>query len=432
MKMLKEIGYNMEIKSINLKEWDTVFLKDTFILNDNYRDIAKTLTNNSIIDIKELKDGILINTNSYVGKIGLGNIEINIKPKIEGLPLYKLLKFTYGLKDLKLLNDTTHSLDKLNFFDLIIYELILETSILFKHEIKRNYINKEEDLSNIRGRININRIAKEAGVIKEKLPCKYFNREEDIILNKVLLSGLYLALKLTSNNELKISLKRNIAFIEDKVSQIRLDKKVLIKAKNSINRLNINYKPIIELIDILYEADTIDFNDNDKKIKLKGYIFDMNSFFERLVGKLLEKGKEKYNYKSQYNFKNMFIYDPDFNIKMRRNPILKPDFILEKDGKVEKLFDAKYKDLYNNPLPSSMLYQLSIYALSGLGNYEATILYPSIEGRLKEQKININNPITGEYIGRVNLRCIDLIYLTDILNEDENILKEYIKNYIIK
>ena len=48
------------------------------------------------------------------------------------------------------------------------------------------------------------------------------------------------------------------------------------------------------------------------------------------------------------------------------------------EGKVVKLVDAKYKDLWEQRIPSDMLYQLAIYANSGTGNKTATIIYPQL------------------------------------------------------
>ncbi|MDS9471549.1 hypothetical protein [Sporosarcina pasteurii] len=60
-----------------------------------------------------------------------------------------------------------------------------------------------------------------------------------------------------------------------------------------------------------------------------------------------------------------------------------------KGGKVVKLLDAKYCDLWERNLPSDMLYQLAIYAISGVGNKTATIIYPAMSDVPTVQKISI-------------------------------------------
>lgn len=66
-----------------------------------------------------------------------------------------------------------------------------------------------------------------------------------------------------------------------------------------------------------------------------------------------------------------------------------------KDGAVFKLLDAKYRDLWGRILPRDMLYQLAIYAMSGIGDRTSTIIYPSLSDEAQIQKIDANNPLTG-------------------------------------
>lgn len=55
-----------------------------------------------------------------------------------------------------------------------------------------------------------------------------------------------------------------------------------------------------------------------------------------------------------------------------------------------------------------MLYQLSIYALSGVENKKAIIIYPSSNKETKLQSIEIRNVVSGEFIGYVELQPVDI------------------------
>ncbi len=108
----------MNTKVVEMKEWDFTILEGYELPDNNARQMAKLLTNNGIIEILELKNDIHIKSNYYVGRIKIGgDLQINIRPKLEGLPpLYHLMKYTYGLRDLAFLSRAEYNIDKFSFF----------------------------------------------------------------------------------------------------------------------------------------------------------------------------------------------------------------------------------------------------------------------------------------------------------------------------
>lgn len=417
-------------QDIELKEWQTLFLKGVELSDNDVRDTAQILKDKGIIEIVELRDGVSITSNSYVGRIKLGNIQINVYPKLNGMPLYQLLRYAYGLRELKLLNTAEHSLENFSFFDLLIYELYVEAEDLLRRGIQKSYILREEDLLSPRGRIDVNRLCFQGGLIKDKLPCKYFNREENNILNQTLLAGLKLGLKLVVDNGLKVKLQMLCSNLEENIDNISLTRGNLHHAKNSINRLTGRYSSVLEIINILYESQGIQLEDSSSHINLRGYFFDMNAFFETLVGRLLANCSGGYSVKDQFSLHDMFIYTPGFNPCRRKSPTPRPDFALIKNGKVIKLLDAKYRDLWEKSLPSEMLYQLAIYAVSGIGDKTATILYPSINDISSVQKIDVKDPISNSRMASVILKPLNLIKFADLLSKHINELVGYVDEIV--
>jgi 5-methylcytosine-specific restriction enzyme subunit McrC len=107
----------------------------------------------------------------------------------------------------------------------------------------------------------------------------------------------------------------------------------------------------------------------------------------------------------EYGLKGMFRYVPWHNPRARREPTLRPDFVVMHGGKILVVLDAKYPDLWEHSLPREMLYQLSLYALGReSGERASTILYPTIDEAAREQSINIQEPVYGAPKGIVSLR----------------------------
>lgn len=420
----------MSLKIISLKEWEAVFKPGFGLSSNTARETVKALYEKGIIEILELKDGLQINSNSYVGKIMLDDLQISIYPKLNGMPLYTLLRYAYGLRELKLFDIAAHAISELSFFDLLIYELYTEAEDLLMRGISRNYIRNEESLSTPRGRIDIVKLSRKGGAIADKLPCRYFNRSENIILNQVILAGLCLATGLVIDKGLKVKLERICSIFCETVDSIPLNRMTLQKAKNSLNRLNDRYSAILEIINILYESQGIQLEDGTTTVNLRGYFFDMNTFFETLIGRLLTNCEDKFHVKDQFSLHDMFIYTPGYNPRGRKSPIPRPDFALVENEKVVKLMDAKYRDLWDRNLPRDMLYQLAVYAVSGIGDKTATILYPSMSDVPSIQKIDINDPVSGAIMAKVIMQPINLLKISEMVYSDIKNLEQYISSIV--
>src|ERR1700746_1713009 len=99
----------------------------------------------------------------------------------------------------------------------------------------------------------------------------------------------------------------------------------------------------------------------------------------------------------------------------RGHPVLRQDFVLMREGQTVAVLDAKYRDLWEQPLPREMLYQLALYALGRTGERASGILYPTVEAAASEQTIVIQEPVRGGERARVTLRPVNLLRLDQLL-----------------
>jgi 5-methylcytosine-specific restriction enzyme subunit McrC len=80
------------------------------------------------------------------------------------------------------------------------------------------------------------------------------------------------------------------------------------------------------------------------------------------------------------------------------------------------LLDAKYRDLWERPLPPDMLYQLALYALTQPPvAARAVILYPTLQVAARDQAVMINEPSRGSRRAEVILRPVNLLTLDELL-----------------
>lgn len=373
-----------------------------------------------MLKIYELKDGLYLNSTSYVGKIVLGDVQISIKPKIESPSLLRLLRYAYNLENLDLYRDTGYGLGDMNFHDLLLYQLAVEANILISRGLHKKYKPVEDDLTIPRGSIRIQKIAQQGGISQASLPCRYYPRSDDNTVNRALLAGLTMGSHMTRSLELRGRLRRLSSILRANVSPVKLDREMMRAVCREMSRLTRAYQPSMSIIKMLLYSQGIDL-EKPESMQLPGFLFDMNLFFQDLISKFLHDYLHGYLVKDEPPLKGMMAYDRDYNPLNRRPPRLYPDFIIrDASKKVVALLDTKYRDLWKLPLPREMLYQLAIYAQSRNLGEEATILYPitnSVMGQTREQRINLYDPLRGGVRAQVILRPVDMNRMDELLSD---------------
>jgi 5-methylcytosine-specific restriction enzyme subunit McrC len=111
----------------------------------------------------------------------------------------------------------------------------------------------------------------------------------------------------------------------------------------------------------------------------------------------------------------MLAYVPGFNPRRRATPTPRPDFVVADGAQVIAILDTKYRDLWEQPLPREMLYQLAMYALSQRVGGSAAILYPAMDSQAREARIEIRDPMLAHSRAFVILRPINLLTIEQFI-----------------
>ena len=418
----------MTSQNVNLTEWETRKpskgspLEGQVLLGQPAAQrLAEKLTSSGQIEILELARGLELRASSYVGRFALGALLVTIKPKISGVPLMNLLRYAYRLRHLDLFDEVGYTTSQASFEDLLIHQLAAESSELLSRGLHRDYLRTESLLASPRGRINFSsymQVVANAGVA---LPCVHYPRSEDTRLNQVLHGGLELAARMTLDCELGSRVRRLAKSFTGRITPRKLDAAGFAEAWHSLDRRTSVYRPALTLIQMLLNTHGAALTDAKSPIPAAGFLFDMNRFFQALLSRFLGENLPGYEFQDERVLRGVFSYDLANNPRNCRSPLLRPDFLVLRNNKVEAVLDAKYRDLWERNLPREMLYQLALYALAQeSGNRRATIIYPTLESAARKQIVFVKDPISGTSKAEIILRPVNLLKL-DLLLRDKGV-----------
>jgi 5-methylcytosine-specific restriction enzyme subunit McrC len=381
--------------------------------SDALRETADVLRRAGRISIDELANGLRVQSTSFVGRLQLGSLVITIEPKLAKGPLLALVRYAYGLRDVMREGTTRFSATGALLPDLLAAQLLSEVTELVARGLPRRYVERVEDLSFPRGRVDLCALARR-GAPAVTIPCRHYFRSADHPLLRVLRGGLQLAADTATDQGLRIALRRLDSRLSLEISDAELTRNSVARARRALTRMEVAALPALELVELLLEGQAITLDD-ETTVRLPGFLFDMNRFFQALIGRFLRENLSECEVVDERALSGLLRYAPDFNPRGRRAPMPRPDFAVRKFGTPSILLDAKYRDLWERPLPREMLYQLAMYSTSGAGDSMTAIVYPAESASANEARIEIKDVITGGTKGVVALRPAHLWVMAELV-----------------
>jgi 5-methylcytosine-specific restriction enzyme subunit McrC len=165
-------------------------------------------------------------------------------------------------------------------------------SELLERGIHREYEFTHSDLASPRGRIDFVSYARPAQRAKATLPCIHYPRSEDTLLNRVLLAGLTFATGLAIDRELRTHVRRIVKMLGETVATQPIDPLILAEAWRSMDRRTSAYEPAFTLIGLLLGDQGVSL-DGPTEVRLRGFLFDMNRFFQALIQRFLHEHQRR-------------------------------------------------------------------------------------------------------------------------------------------
>jgi 5-methylcytosine-specific restriction enzyme subunit McrC len=379
------------------------------------------------VDVREARRGLEITSTSFVGRVDVGPLRIAIGPKLPAMPLARLLRYAYGLRDVMSMEETRVPTTRHGLHDLLIAMLAAEIEEVLHRGLARLYIPLSETLESPRGRILVEKLICRGGVTEARLPCRYFERHTDWHLNQVLRAGLDAAAWMTSDRDLRRRVRRVAEMFEGVGRKARLDVGQIEQAEQGLTRLTAANAPALTIIRLLQDMLGVAFEPSDQSSRMPGFLFDMNRFFQRLLSRFLHDNLAGQRIEDEWAIRKLFAYALDANPKRRTAPSPRPDYALFYADTLRGFLDGKYRDIWEGGLPTEWLYQLSIYALASPARV-SVLLYATMSAEARDERVDIRQPVPWSSKGSASviLRPVPLQYLAQLLDRDRagNLLAE--------
>lgn len=320
--------------------------------------------------------GKVLQAQNYVGVIQTKDgTTIEILPKIRNFDEQKskeiLIKMLKTLKNspFKHFNSANLKASKMPLLEIFISMFLEELAKLVQKGIKSDYIQKEENLKFLKGKLKISEQIKQNSVHKERFFVEYEQFCSDRVENRLIKTTLeYLYKKSKSNkNQQRI---REFLFVFDEIKVSHNIKTDFEKIK--LNRQMKDYEQVLLWCKtFLLENSFSPYKGNDIAFAL---LFDMNLLFESYVYDYLKKSSKFENIKNQ-DKKHHLAYEDE-----KGKFALKPDIVID-DGKI--IVDTKWKilsvDKSNQGISQSDMYQLYAYGKKYQNCENLYLIYPKDE-----------------------------------------------------
>ena len=320
--------------------------------------------------------GKVLQAQNYVGVIQTKDgTTIEILPKIRNLDEQKskeiLIKMLKTLKKSPFKNFNTANLkaSKMPLLEIFISMFLEELAKLVQKGIKSDYVQKEENLKFLKGKLKISEQIKQNSIHKERFFVEYEQFCSDRVENRLIKTTLeYLYKKSKSNkNQQRI---REFLFVFDEIKISHNIKTDFEKVK--LNRQMKDYEQVLLWCKtFLLENSFSPYKGNDIAFAL---LFDMNLLFESYVYDYLKKSGGFENIKNQ-DKKHHLAYENE-----KGKFALKPDIVID-DGEI--IVDTKWKILSENKnnqgISQSDMYQLYAYGKKYQNCEKLYLIYPKDE-----------------------------------------------------
>jgi 5-methylcytosine-specific restriction enzyme subunit McrC len=376
-----------QLPTFELGEWESRLIEDEILTPADQRlrqELEAGEEGRLLVD--ELRRGVRITARSWVGVVRFERFEVRVVPKLAGdnLGLLAMIEFATGLDALRRASSArTLQAEGAGLMDLLALLLAEASEAILRGGILGDYVEREEDLPVLRGRLLGDlQVLRRFGQV-DRLVCRFDEHEQDIVENQLLAAALGRCSTRVTHESVRRRVRRLLAIFQEVCRTDALDLDGLRHRGISYHRLNDHYRNAHALAWLLLDGlGTRDLLASGGT-QCFAFLIDMNRLFEKFVFRLVDRLLAGIGVRVHYQRGDRsIIVNASTNQSYAR---VVPDFLIEATDPTvaaRVAVDAKYKLYDERKLDSGDVYQgfLYAYAFGGAGRRvlpAALLLYPS-------------------------------------------------------
>ena len=398
---------------LSAKTGDSSLFKDLISFVEEYNAVNQEEDAYSFMSIsKNRQYGEHITFKNYVGVIEIKNkLQIEVLPKIDMVDDISETKkiFTNMLRSMKdfngkLFNISSLNVDKMNIYEIFISFYLQEVLNLVKHGLKSDYINTQDDLNVLKGKLIIKDQIRKNNLHKERFMVSFDEYSQNRVENRIIKATLLKLLKLSSNEGNKKLNRQLLSYFENVDASTNYDADFNHVV---ITRANKDYDLLMKWSKVFLKNKS--FTTFSGEEQSRALLFPMEKLFESYVAKYVKRIFNEYYVTSQD--KGYYLFS-----EPSRKFALRPDIVIKDNSGSTIIMDTKWKKLNANSranygISQSDMYQMYAYAKKYNTN-EIWLLYP--------QSLEMKNHHSIEFKSndgvKVNVYFIDLKNIEESLN----------------
>ncbi|CUO39765.1 McrC family protein [Clostridium paraputrificum] len=316
---------------------------------------------------------------NYVGYIKLSTVDIEILPKVSinnNSPEEERKTLLNMLARCGIIKVNYSEINHLNMYKMSLDEIL---SYLFAIKLQKElskgpyqeYISTEENIGTLKGKLVVNQQIKNIASAKPKAFCRYEEFSINNTLNQIFVYCITNLIKGIRNQQ-TIKILRHMQTYFTEVTERDIGNLEVNNYK--FTRLNDRFEEAFILAKMLFRGySSLGSRGNDKAFSI---LFRMDEVFEKYITKLLYITLEDGVIHSQHS-KYKLLVSENTNKGIFQ---LKPDIVIEKDGKEQLIMDTKWKRIssaYNrHGVKREDLYQMYAYLTRYNDVHNGILLYP--------------------------------------------------------